>query len=115
MAEVIRCKKPKIWDFDDVEAAKPVSERKDTLAFEALLAKSDTVNLDKTLVGVVVSFPYADGYAHYKVVKDKPLILEHIPYGDAWKLASYAENGITAEDIKEFEIRRRALARHFNS
>lgn len=114
MVTVRPCVKDRhIWEFDDAEAGKPPAERRDALAFDELLAKSDKVDISKTLKGLVVSFPFADGYAHYKVVRDDAagVVLEHIPYGDAWRLHGYAEHGLSREDIRETALRRRNLIR----
>ena len=102
MAIVIPCKKPQLWEFDASEAEKPGGERAQDKLFADLQDKSDKVDLVKCLRGLVVSFPFADGLAHYKVVKDvkdTPLVLEHIPYGDAWRLHGYAESGLQRPDI----------------
>lgn len=110
MAKVFACKKPAIWAFDDAEMGKPPEERKDHKAFAKLRERSSRVNIEKTLVGVLASFPFANSYAHYLVIKNDPLTLEHVPFGDAWRLVSYAESGLVAEDIRDLEKQRRNYA-----
>lgn len=109
MAKVVPCKKPDIWAFDDTEMSKPQQQRKDYKTFEKLCAASDKVDLSKRVIGCVVGFPYADGHAFYKVLNDNPLTLEHIPYGDAWRLAAYSEAGILEDDIRDVVQYRRRM------
>ena len=51
------------------------------------------------LEGAIVKFPYADGYALYMVQKEKPLILQHIPYGDAWHIPDSHIRGLRHADV----------------
>jgi hypothetical protein len=43
---------------------------------------------------------YADGYAYYKVLSFKPLILQHVPFLDAWSLPARTIRGLTVADVK---------------
>jgi len=43
--------------------------------------------------------PVADGYAMYAVVKERPLTLRYIPYGDARKAAPATIRGLTLADV----------------
>lgn len=54
---------------------------------------------DGEVVGALLKFPVGDGYAHYRVVKEKPLTLEHIPLGDAWQIPLPHIRGITKQDV----------------
>lgn len=60
----------------------------------------------------IIRFPRADGYALYRVLEfdwkepcdhcgrgGEPL-LQHIPYGDAYKAASETINGLTTKDAR---------------
>jgi len=47
----------------------------------------------------IFSYPHADGYANYYIVSEKPLILQHIPYGDAWQLPYAHIRGLRLSDI----------------
>lgn len=58
-----------------------------------------------TYEGVILSFPYADGYAMYLVQKTSPLTLQHIPFGDAWQIPAAHLRGLTLADVKE-QVRR---------
>ena len=48
----------------------------------------------------IFSHPYADGSAYYYIVSDKPLVLQHIPYGDAWQLPYAHIRGLRLCDIE---------------
>jgi len=49
----------------------------------------------------VISFPHADGYAFYFVYSEKPLVLQHIPYGDAWRIDPAYIRGLRLVDIRK--------------
>ena len=53
-----------------------------------MTAEDEAAKANNTLVGRFVQFPFADGYAFYKVkaIKKKIVTLDHIPFGDAWML-----------------------------
>ena len=50
--------------------------------------------------GFVLSFGVADGHALYRVVKTKPLQIEHIPFGDAYQISAAHIRGINLSDVK---------------
>lgn len=50
---------------------------------------------------VVVKFPVADGYALYTVSSEKPLVLRHVPYGDAYQAAAATIRGLTVADVRK--------------
>lgn len=64
-----------------------------------LQAEAAKVDPNKSLVGAIVSFPWADGSAYYRVASDKPLMLEHIPYCDAWQVPYTQIRGLRRSDI----------------
>lgn len=49
--------------------------------------------------GKILAIPHADGYAQYMVKSLKPVVLIHLPVGDAWE-APYVHR-MTANDIKQ--------------
>ena len=57
----------------------------------------------QTLVstGKVITFPVADGNAFYVVVKEKPLTLRWIPYGDKWQVHPATIRGLTLKDVQK--------------
>ena len=46
----------------------------------------------------VMKFPAGDGQAMYHVVKENPLTLEFIPYGDAWQIPTAHLRGLNYGD-----------------
>lgn len=67
---------------------------------DKLLAVSNNLP-DGEVVGSVLTFPFADGSAMYKVNQRNPLVLEHIPYGDAYHASQVTLSGITLEYIEQ--------------
>jgi hypothetical protein len=68
-------------------------------------------NPSDSLVGEIMRWPVADGYAEYMVAATKPVQLLHLPLGDAWHypLAHRA----TKKDIVNHLGRVRAMDRLF--
>lgn len=66
-----------------------------------------------SLVGEVVSFPYADGAAFYMVASLRPVALIHLPIGDAWRLPDAHERGLTAKDLRKHVESAKALSQIF--
>jgi hypothetical protein len=60
----------------------------------------------------IVKFSRGDGYALYYVKSFKPLVLQHIPHGDAWQIDPAYMRGLRESDVRqqiEREQRVRAL------
>ncbi len=55
------------------------------------------------IVGYLAHFPRGDGHATYKVVKEKPLQVVHIPHGDAWHTDAITMRGLRASDIIQWQ------------
>lgn len=68
-------------------------------AESARVAAAVKSNPKASLIGVLVYFPWADGSAVYRVSKDKPLMLEHVPYGDAWQVPYSQIRGLRRQDV----------------
>jgi acetoacetate decarboxylase len=60
----------------------------------------------------VIQIPHADGFACYLVVSESPLVLQHVPYGDAWHAPAAHIRGLRKKDI-EGMIRRREMGFNF--
>jgi len=76
--------------------------------FAELQAESRKVDPTGSLVGAIVSFPWADGAAYYRVSSDKPLKLQPIPCLDAWEVPYSQIRGLRRIDvIREIESDRR--------
>lgn len=78
-----------------------------------LAAEARRCNTGK-LVGEVVRFPAADGYAQYMVWKHAPLELVHLALGDAWSIPNAHARGLRITDIKANIERERGLAALFS-
>lgn len=97
------------WDMQDGEDFKDYSKRTDGM-FKALTDAAATVP-EGSVVGLLMSFPIADGCATYRVSKESPLTLEHVPYGDAWQIPYAHIRGIRKADALEQARRERAMAK----
>ena len=63
------------------------------------------------VVGLVATFPVADGHAVYRVSKASPLTLQHVPFGDAWRAHPALVRGLHKSDILAGERSARMLSR----
>lgn len=54
-------------------------------------------NPDETLL----FFQIADGYARYRLKSKDPLVLQHIPYGDKYRIPDPHLRGLRLEDIEQ--------------
>lgn len=52
------------------------------------------------LTGKVISFGVGDGYAQYMVLREKPLSLAHLAFGDAYQVSGATIRGLTLADVK---------------
>lgn len=77
-------------------------------AFAALQAESDALP-DGEVVGAMISFPWADGHAFYRVMRAKPLQVAHIPYMDAWHVDPLMIRGLRVADVLKMLERHRGL------
>lgn len=64
------------------------------------LDESEAAMARGQIEGFVLMFPIADGKAFYRVIKEKPLTLQHIPFGDAYEIPAAHIRGLTMVDIK---------------
>jgi hypothetical protein len=83
-------------------------------ALDALTDKSGKVDPKRSLVGAVITFPRGDGSAFYEVVKDSPLTLAHIPYGDAWRIEAALVRGLRKDDVIRMLNRDRGMKAIFS-
>lgn len=66
------------------------------------------------LVGEILRWQRADGYAQYMVVSQKPLILAHLAIGDAWQVEAALIRGLRLTDVREMVERERSLRKLFS-
>jgi len=64
---------------------------------------------DDVIVGRLLSFPVADGYAYYLVVSEVPLELEFVPAWDDWQIPEPYIRGLNIEDVRERVAHDRAI------
>lgn len=62
----------------------------------------------------IIRTPVADGYAYYFVDSMKPLVLRHIPYGDAWHASAVWIRGLRAEDVSQMIDRDKRMKELFS-
>lgn len=102
MATLAKTSYPGDWEFKRSEDFKVHIER-----IDALYA---AIPSDK-----IIQFPMADGYACYFVKSEKPLVLQHIPYGDAYQIDYATIRGLRLADVKARLNQVAALRKLFGS
>ena len=73
-----------------------------------LMVVSDALP-EAAIVGAVLQYPVADGYAFYLVTKENPLTLQHIPFGDGYSIPAPMVRGLRKQDVLEALNARRRL------
>lgn len=68
---------------------------------QCLLAESRKAAAEGEAVGTILQFPVADGRAYYVVVRERPLTLRHIPFGDGWRIPAAHVQGLTLRDVRD--------------
>ena len=87
--------------------------KKEEQSFNALWAAHLEALAKGELVGVILSWPYADSKAWYRVASTKPLILEHVPYMDAWQVEAALIRGLRLADVRQMAERELKLEKIF--
>ena len=64
---------------------------------------------DGQIEGGVIRFSVADGHAFYYVTSESPLILQHIPFLDAYEIDAATIRGLNREDVVELIRQERSL------
>jgi hypothetical protein len=67
-------------------------------ALVGLQQASDALSEGK-IVGGLIRFQVADGYAYYRVVKASPLTVEWVPFGDNYQVHPAMIRGLNKADI----------------
>ncbi len=96
MATLAKKSCPGNWeDMENMdEVIRPLQE-----ASNKIDARGARTNKLISLVGALIRFPYADSYATYRVIKDTPLTLQHVPYCDAWEIPVAHIRGLRRADV----------------
>lgn len=64
------------------------------------------VEKDRDLLGTILSFPVADGYAQYMVCGvDRVMEVIHLEIGDAWRAHSLIEKGMDKHEARQHKKR----------
>ena len=105
MAKLVQIPNHKEWEERVGETAEDWLSRTDAL-FDELERRS---RLGDSIVGKVISFPFADGYAHYIVFKESPLTVAPIPVGDRWQVSEIMIRGLRKADIESMVRRDAAM------
>lgn len=89
------------YPLPPLDFSKPYDRNTDPqqIAFDRLMKLSDEAAAKNHPVGFMLSFPVADGHAHYLVTKAKPLTLQHVPYCDAYAIPQAHIRGLTMNDV----------------
>lgn len=95
MAKLLKSKVKGHWDKQIYRGGRGCSCRdfRECIAIEK--AELDAIGWDN-----IMHFPVADGSALYKVVKEKPLTLQHIPSGDAYEVQGALIRGLRLSDLE---------------
>jgi len=93
MAQLAKNKCPGDWSFEGDWDKRHADQ------YMSLQEIARKVNPDVSLVGALVNFPWADGHAIYRVAKDKPLLLQHVPVYDAWQVPYTQIRGLRRADV----------------
>lgn len=81
-----------------------------TNTLQALQAEANALP-DGELVGALVKFQVADGYAIYRVESTRPLTLAHVPAHDGYSIPAAHIRGLTVADIRALVAQERHWAR----
>lgn len=80
-------------------------ESPDVIEFARLMEESDNLP-EGEVVGFMLQWQVADGYAWYRVVSEDPLEVSHVPYSDGWRVDPIMIKGLDLDDVHE-KIRQR--------
>lgn len=61
--------------------------------------------IGKALVGRLIRWPVADGYALYRVTSAKPLKVQHLHFGDGYSVFPETIRGLTIGDVANMVAR----------
>lgn len=92
--------------YPEVDWKKEMDE--ESAALEALQKRSDKLKPGE-LVGGLLSFPAGDGSAYYLIVKEQPLTVQWVPYGDHWHVDGMLIRGMNRVDALRLIGRPKAL------
>jgi hypothetical protein len=83
--------------------------REHEAAYDELYAGQPTTGV----VGCLVNFQVADGFAVYLVTSESPLTLSHVEWADGYTIPDAHIRGLNLSDVTEMVENRRDIARLF--
>lgn len=98
MATLHRDPAPGDWEKHEKESWDQFDRRQEAM-LESLTLK-DKARPDDQVVDGLLRFPVADGHAYYVVASEKPLVLQHVPFGDGYHVSAAEIRGLRLQDVK---------------
>lgn len=100
------------YQIDPARLAQYNLAARDPQSAELEFLKKQTEDLPEGAVkGAVMDFPVADGHAHYLVVEEAPLTVQHLNFWDGYSIPAAYVRGLEKEDVLESIHRTKAWAR----
>lgn len=112
MAKIEKYRYPGEWDKKEDEDFMAWPDRVQKM-LEKLIFTSNEIP-EGQLVGVVVSFPVADGAAYYIVTNEKPLTVQWIRFLDSYEAPVPLIRGLNRNDIEQMHHRSKKLKELFD-
>lgn len=85
------------WRAGDINASMAAHDG----ALDALQDASDALAGTRVIVGRLIKFQVADGYAIYRVESAKPLTLAHVRWGDCYSVSDATIRGLNVTDVRK--------------
>jgi len=103
---------PGPWDDDEKTTNWTERMKAEAAELERLLETSKSLPAGE-IVGAILRFQKGDGYALYRVEKEKPLTLAWIPFGDCWSISDAEMRGLRLDDVRKLVASERRLSALF--
>lgn len=104
---------PKPYPLKAPEGWSPEAIRAQMDEVEALVRATADLP-ENEIVGGVIKFHVADGYAMYMVTKASPLTIQHIAYSDEYAISAAHIRGLRRADIEAMVAREKAVQAIFS-
>lgn len=111
---------PGDWEFPHGASSSELNEywHKQDEQLQKLSDASNKITEEQIRAGKVegglIRFPVADGYAIYLVISSSPLVLQHVPTGDAWRISDAHMRGLKLKDVQAMLLRNLAFVKVFS-
>ena len=98
----------------DYRSGVPYEQQPNHVELMRLIEESDNLDLDAgEIVGGVLKWQRADGYAWYRVSKERPLTLQFIDTGDGYTVEDALIRGLNKQDVLTMLHRERRIRQAF--